>query len=328
MLFDDILGHEAIKRGLMHALRKDRVHHALLFMGRSGIGKAMLARAFVQVNFCERSRPADKEWARCKECRHCRRVAEGQHPDFLELKTETASISIDRIRELQQSVAYQPYEASRRMVIIHDAHLMQIAAANALLKTLEEPTTRTSFILITDQEQRLLPTIISRCQILRFAPFSQVEVQEFLTQRGCAREKAQAIAALSLGSLSDAIELSEGSHSERILERFDDITNLSHALDCFALADTISKDKEIHSQLLLLLTAYLRDLLILQNDENATLSLEHQRQSLLKRARHTESSHIHRCMLLCDEIHAALLGNANALLSFERLFLGLRHVFF
>lgn len=327
-LFSDILGHEPIKRGLMHALQSGRVHHALMFLGRSGIGKSMLAKAFAQVLFCEHSSAESGDWQRCTQCRQCRRVSQGNHPDFWEISTQTSSITIESIRELQQRVAYQPYEAARRVVVIHEAHLMQIPAANALLKTLEEPATRTTFILITDQEQRILPTILSRCQILRFAPFSNHEIELVLCQRGISPDRAQIVAALSFGSLGAALQLLEGSYSDRILERFYEILALKQPLDCFALADAVSKDKEVHEPVLLLLLAFLRDLMLIKTHDDAALSLEHQREALILCAQHAQVKHIHRCIRLVDEIHEALLGNANALLAFERMFLGLHHVFF
>lgn len=145
---------DAIKAGL--------VSHAYIFLGpdEAAYGKAKLLAQTVD---CENAGLAP-----CGFCKNCRRISSGTHPDFMEISAEGAFIKIDQVRSLIHILSGMPMEASRRICVVREAHRMTPEAQNALLKTLEEPATQSTVVLLTDNLKLLLPTIISRCQVLDF----------------------------------------------------------------------------------------------------------------------------------------------------------------
>ena len=325
-MFEDIIGHTTVKNGLMHATQTGRLHHALLFTGPEGIGKGMLARAFVQAWLCEQT--TAQKLCRCQKCPNCKRIAENNHPDFIEVDEETATIKIETIRDLQHRLIYPPYEAPHRFVMIHDIHKMQDAAANCLLKTLEEPDPDTTFLLITSQIQKLLPTIISRCQIVRFAPFGSEEVAQFLQSRGVAPEVAIQLAALSNGSFSTALELSEGDYKTEVIHTFEEMITIGSTLDAFGMAAALKGKKNMADHLLSLMAIYIRDMLLLKSSPDAPIMLKHYKDRMVARLSKTSAQDLHRAGSLIQEIHGAFLGNLNEQVVWERLMVGMHGVFF
>ena len=325
-LFSEILGHESVKAGLVHAFNTGRMHHAILMTGVAGIGKSMLARAFVQAIMCEQSTPG--HLARCLSCRNCTRIAKGIHPDVIEIDEPTATIKIEVIRDLQQRLSFAPYESERRFVIIQDVHKMQDAAANCLLKTLEEPEAHTTFILITSQVQRLLPTIVSRCQVVRFAPFSFDEVAKFLESHDVSPESANQTAAMAGGSLGAGLELSSGDYKTEVIEAFEKILHVKSTLDGFEIASDLKGKKAMADPILSLLQIYLRDMLVLKVAPKAPIILKHYQPEMTSRIASVSEKNLHRASLLVQEINEAFLGNVNELVAWERLVLGMHGVLF
>jgi DNA polymerase III subunit delta' len=151
---------------LAQAVRTGRVSHAYLFVGPEQIGKATLAKAFAQALVCERASGPAGDGAPCGECRACRRVAEGRYPDVQIIAAEKNFIQIDQIRTLQLDAAVAPLEGKRKVFIVQEIERATPAAANALLKTLEEPPPNVVLVLTSNRRDMVLPTVLSRCQIL------------------------------------------------------------------------------------------------------------------------------------------------------------------
>ena len=192
--WSEIRGQDRPKEVLERAIETGRVHHAYLFAGLRGVGKYTTALAFSAVVNCQERDP-DGFADACGECKSCRKIAEGYHPDVFTVAPEGGSkrIKIEQIREIQEAAVKQPHEARYRMVLIDEAHAMTTEAANALLKTLEEPSSRMRLIVITDQAHRLLETIISRCQELRFSGLSTEEVLPILREELAADEDIEEV---------------------------------------------------------------------------------------------------------------------------------------
>ena len=167
--FDSIIDQERPIRILLSLLFHGTIPHALLFTGIEGVGKKTAAVALAMACNCRRPVAVEP----CGECAACRKIAAGAHPDILRVSPAGAMIKIDQIRELCQVLTMKPYEARVRVVIIADAHTLNPAAGNALLKMLEEPPARTVLILTAPQTGDLLPTIVSRCQHIRFKPIAR-----------------------------------------------------------------------------------------------------------------------------------------------------------
>jgi DNA polymerase-3 subunit delta' len=221
MAWDDVLGQELPKRLFAAHLAAGRVSRAYLLAGPQGVGKRRLALEMAKALNClaEGARP-------CDACRLCRQIAKGGHPDVHVVEPSGAAglIRIDDVRHILGRVALRPYAARVQVVILDGADRLTEEAANSLLKSLEEPSATTHFLLLTAQLAGCLPTIISRCQPVRCAPLpAQVLAGALREQAGCAPEAAAAIARLSGGSLSEAMGRAERWEGyRRVMERLAD----------------------------------------------------------------------------------------------------------
>ncbi len=215
---------------LRNALKSDRVHHAYLFDGPDGVGKELAAFGLAQALVCEvRGLGAQAGDNACGECGACQRaiVRPGDrvptHPDVVVLErglyepaqlgrrtAETQEISVDQVRKLVlEHAAFPPHEGRARVFIVRRAEELSTSAANSLLKTLEEPISRTYFVLVTSTPNLLLSTIRSRTQRVRFAQLGTSVVESLLIDRGIARERAADVASIAGGSIGAAIALAE-----------------------------------------------------------------------------------------------------------------------
>ncbi len=162
---------------LLRYLATGNVPHGLLFFGEEGIGKEKAAVAFVSALFCRNRGAAGS----CGTCRDCRLLSSGSHPNFLRVTPANQNILIDDIRRLQEELSLKAFSDRPRAVVLAPADRMTIQAANALLKTLEEPPPETHLLLVAHRISRLPPTIVSRCQKISFSPLTPGEVGEILT---------------------------------------------------------------------------------------------------------------------------------------------------
>ncbi len=221
-MFDRILGQRSAIETLVHALDSGRVHHAYRFEGPEGVGKEMAAFALAQALLCDR-----KAARGCGDCSACRRATKlsdedprvPQHPDLLLVgrglyppnvlgtqSRETVAIGVEQIRRVVLSrIGFPPHEGRALVVIVRAAHELSQQAANAFLKTPEEPPDRVHFILITSQPNRFLDTIRSRTLAVRFAPLSEQVLATILERHG----KPTAVSRLAGGSASAALALAD-----------------------------------------------------------------------------------------------------------------------
>jgi len=168
MLFSEIRGHSRALGLLTRVMSTNRLAHAYLFSGPDGVGKATVAREMAASLLCtEKDNPEP-----CGHCPGCRQYASGNHPDFLHVQPDGVSIKIDQIRALKKQLAFSPFAGGVRVVLIDEAQTMRREAANSLLKLLEEPPPDNLFLLIASDAEPILPTIVSRCQVVAFAPLA------------------------------------------------------------------------------------------------------------------------------------------------------------
>jgi DNA polymerase III subunit delta' len=259
MPFAGILGQDSSIAVLRRTIATGKIAHAYLFDGVDGCGKKKTALAFVEAVFCGKGEEG------CGECPSCRKIAALQHPDLHLVEPDGAFIKIDQIRELQRDLALRPFEAPKKACIIDAADRLNPAAGNALLKTLEEPPGNALLILLTANAGGLLPTVLSRCQRLHFAPLPESVIAALLGERGTDPETARLIAALAGGSMGKALAVGEEAalHGrKRFLERVHALS-LAEIAPLFDFAEELAGDKENVPELLDLLTAFLRDVLLI-----------------------------------------------------------------
>ena len=204
MPFRDIAGHAPLRALIATAAGRGTLPPSLIFAGPTGVGKHMAAVALAQLVNC--AQPVDGD--ACGECQSCRRIARRVHADVLYVEPgDTGAIKIDQVREVVDRSGYRPFEGKRRFIIIDQAEAMAGPAQDALLKTLEEPPNATTFVLVTASPGTLLPTILSRCQRLRFGRLSPADVAGVLIRaHRFDSADAHAAAAMSDGSVGRAIE--------------------------------------------------------------------------------------------------------------------------
>jgi len=212
MNFRDVVGHARQIRLLSRAVRRGSVPHALLFTGIPGSGRKTLARALAGALLCGSPDDADA----CNRCPSCERLQRGTHPDFHEVRAEGRFIRIDQVREIKRLLMYKPLAGDTRVLLLFDVQYLNTDAANALLKSLEEPPPGNYFVLTAADERALLSTLVSRCRRMDLAPLPAAVVADYLVRyRNVRPERAPTLAELSGGSLGRAMELAEPEEDEK-----------------------------------------------------------------------------------------------------------------
>ena len=254
----------------------DTTRHAYLFAGPPGLGRRTLALRFAQALNCQTPVEAGSP---CGQCRDCRQIAAMQHADLSVIEptikdpnnskelipAPNGEIRIQQIRELQKTINLKPYQSRYRVLIFLRFHQANVEACNALLKTLEEAPSYAVLILTADNPEQLLPTIVSRCEVIRLRPLRVEEVQRELENRGLEAGRAKLLAHLSGGRFGYALRLLEDdSLLGRREERLNDLQDLISAsrVEKFAYADKLSRDKESMRQAILIWLSYWRDVML------------------------------------------------------------------
>jgi len=317
MPFNGILGQDNSIAVLSRSLATGKIAHAYLFDGIDGCGKKKTALAFVEAVFCGRAEG-------CGHCPSCRKVAVQQHPDLHLVEPDGAFIKIDQVRALQRELAFRPFEAPKKACIIDGADRLNPAAGNALLKTLEEPPGNALLILITANAGGVLPTVLSRCQRLHFSALPEATIAALLRETGTAPEAARIAASLAGGSMRKAAEIGEETalHERKgYLERISSLS-LVDITPLFSLAEELAADKENALEMLELLTAFLRDVLLLHGGSPGVVNSD--LLPLLDReAARFSGDKIMERISRVGEARRALLCNVNPRLALEVLFMRL-----
>lgn len=268
MSFRDITGHERPIAILKAAISHERLAHAYLFHGETGIGKYLTATRLAQALYCERlsDRSAPDS---CGTCRACRQVAARTHPDYLVIEPDrelaTPQIKIEQVRDLEQQFIYRPLMGERKVCVIDDADRLTSGAANALLKTLEEPPGYGLFILITSRPHALPITIRSRCQSLRFTTPARTQIEAALIlKRAIPPEEARFLAVVTENRIGDALtsDLDDLRARQRDCLEIVAPATLSSVTACLTMAESFAK-ADRGAEVLGWLSRWIRDLVLL-----------------------------------------------------------------
>lgn len=261
MAFADIKGHDIQVRALINSINADRQASAYIFVGPSGIGKKSIALNFAKFINCSNRDALDEP---CEQCLICKQINAMQHPDiFLVSPDSSNTIKIEDIRQIIKRGFLRAYEAKYKVFIIDEAETMTTEAANALLKTLEESSRGTVFILVTSLEKKLPATVISRCRRIKFNALSLTALKEILiSDYHLDEKKAHFISFVSEGRVSESLRLKDADILKKKNEKIDDFINSRVSF----------KDRDDARYRLNLFLGWLRDLLLLKIDRDGYLS--------------------------------------------------------
>jgi DNA polymerase-3 subunit delta' len=345
MPFSEVIAQERALSSLRSALRRGTLHHAYLFGGPEGVGKARVARLLAQAANCDGGQPGPGGYREdpCGKCASCHKIEKGIHPDVTVLSEErvmvkagrweaksgrspSRDIVVDQVRDLvDHRLALRRFEGRRRFVVIDPADAMNPQAQNALLKTLEEPPEETTLVLVASSPDSLLPTIRSRCLRVPFAPIPADALAARLVAEGHAADRARLAAAISGGSLGRALALDDEELGER-REAVERVAALAPGdpMGWLSLAREEGEKREAAEALCELLLVWLRDVAVAQagGDALALADLDSVTRRVAGAIGPAEA------LRRRDEVLRTLAGlrqNAQPVLALERLFIGWFH---
>lgn len=325
MKLADVVGHTRAAGHLRQAVSEGRVPTAFLFLGPEGVGKRALADAFAARLLCETPADADA----CTGCANCTRVASGTHPDVRVIVRDEGrrDIRIEQVRELCRWLTLQPLMATRKLALVDGAHELNEHGQNALLRTLEEPPGRSVIVLLATSAALLLPTVRSRCQVVRLDVLSPDEVATVLTRNGLAADRAALLAGLAEGSPGRALGLDADDVAKmraRVLAALPGLATAS-AADLSALAQELARGPL--DTALAAVVAFYRDLLQVGLGAGTlplrTAGAEDVVQASARRQ--PPAARLRQLEAVCDTLEA-LGRNANRQLSLETMLIMLRDI--
>jgi DNA polymerase III subunit delta' len=338
--FKDIQGQESAVAFLRGVIANKRVASAYLFTGIEGIGKKTTARAFALLLNCENPVNGDA----CMGCESCRKMIDENHPDLLMIEPEKGgrTIKIDQIRDIERVIAFPPVSSGYRVMIIDPADRMTDEAANAFLKTLEEPPPRNVFILTARDPRDLFPTVVSRCQRVAFRPLAPKHIEDFLMHElHVDTERARLSARLSEGSLGRAQRFAANElFEQRVfwLERLSKLAGepldamLDLAQDCSKIEKTTQADmtgpREENIVLMLgIWKSWYRDMLVIRHGGGRDLIFNSDMNDRLQKASALYTANaLTGAISIISRAERDLMDNKNPLLLLERSLLALREI--
>ncbi|MFP4344019.1 MAG: DNA polymerase III subunit delta' [Anaerolineales bacterium] len=322
-----IIGHTTIVRQLERAVMQAEVPHALLITGPENVGKSTLALTLAQALLCSHA-----EQRPCGRCSVCRRVASGNHPDLLVVapEEEGQAVKIDQIREVEHYLRLTPAETRYKIAIIFNFDEATVGAANALLKTLEEPPPYAHLILLARDADNLLPTIVSRTRLLPLRPLDIDTIARGLQERwNVPEERARQLARLSGGRLGWAVTATtqpqQMEQMERAIELLFEVLR-SDLPTRFALAQELAKDDTLLAQTLEYWRRAWRDVLLLQSGSAQHIIHREQEQALQRIAEQGDVPTTDRLLRALEGSLDSLRRHANTRLLVESLFLELPYL--
>ena len=318
-----VIGQDRAREFLLEAMRAGRMSHALLFLGPKGIGRTTLALAVLSALNCPRFEELGDA---CGACQSCRLIDERKYPYLRFLRPETAEIKVDQVRALENDISLMLPEGAHQMVIVEPAEKLNPSSSNALLKILEEPPVRTYFVLIAENELKLLPTIRSRCQKIYLDVPRGKFLEQLLSLKGRSGQEAEILGRLSRASSHLGLSASSDFVSRirpAIFEVLDSL--LVGTIDPFEAAERIVsllrkyKGDEFTDALELIKSVF-RDIGVLKVGGGFDMVGNSDKSVLLKRAAAAaDVESIGRCFVAASKAQRAIEGYANPQLVFEEL---------
>ena len=315
-----VIGHEWAVELLTSGIETQRLAHAYLFAGPAQVGKGTLAKAFAQALLC-----ADRQ-APCGTCRSCRLVHTDRHPDVQVIAPENDRIKIETIRSMQRSVALSPIEGRYRIWIISRIDQATTSAANALLKTLEEPPLTVILLLTANRIESVLPTIASRCQTVSLRVLPRERIVSALRMRNVDDDQSRLLGHLAQGRIGWALAAAKDARvlekRARIIENMLVVSQGSY-VDRFAWAQKLSKMPTDVSHVLQVLGSWWRDVLLLSSKSTTPIANIDQEAELVRWATQYDAETARKALQAIHHTALRLERNANVRLALEVLMLDL-----
>ncbi len=315
-----LIGHEWALQLLLNGWKAGRLSHATLLLCPPNIGKTTLARVFAQALQCAAPTPMP-----CEVCLSCRRVITGTHPDVRILDAPGEPIKIEQVRELQHELALLPYEGQWRVAILSEFERATPEAANALLKTLEEPPSYVVLLLTATRVDQLLPTIISRCQLLWLRPLAINQVrQALISQWGVDPSSAELLAHLSGGRIGWAVNAFQDrevlARREEFLEQISNLMN-QNRVHRLAYAAAFSRNPKLLGETLMLWSSWWHDILLLKSGAKVPLCNIDRVERLQEQAQCVTLEQARRMVEQIEFVMQCIEQNVNTRLAIEVLLL-------
>jgi DNA polymerase III subunit delta' len=311
---------------LKNSILKDRVAHAYLYEGMRGTGKRETAILLAKILLCHSPIAGHKP---CESCPNCKRINSGNHPDVHIVEPDGLSIKKAQIHALQEEFSKKGVESSRKFYMIDHADKMTVNAANSLLKFLEEPSPQTVAILLTEQYQQILPTILSRCQTIKFKPLSPIKMMEQLTERGINRQHSHLLVHMT-NNVEEAVMLNGDDwfvQAQKIVLKLYTVLKKNSLEAMVALQEEWFlhfKEKEQIDRGLDLLLLIFKDLLYIQLGKQEQVVYVSEQERLEQYALQTSGRRISEQMTAILDAKRKLKANMNPQLLMEQLVLKLQ----
>ena len=321
--FKDVVGHKDIINYIRSAVEKDKVSHAYILNGERGAGKKLLANLFAATLLCEEGGPDP-----CNTCHSCRQAEGGNHPDIIRVTHEKPnSISVDDIREqVNNTIMIKPYQGPYKVYVIDHADIMTPQAQNALLKTIEEPPQYAVIMLLTENAEMLLPTIASRCVMLKLRYIRDILIKKYLMETLKVPDyKADMCTAFAQGNMGRAIMLANSEHYNEIREEAVQTLKYIHEMELnevIQAVNRISSYKLEISDYLDIMVVWFRDVLLYKATRDVDVVVfKEELDSIREQARKSSYEGIQLIITSFDRAKERLKANVNFELVMELLFL-------
>lgn len=324
--FKDILGQDQIKNYLMNSIQNKIVTHAYMLSGEAGSGKKMMADAFSMALQCESGKEEP-----CLVCTSCKQAISRNQPDIIRLTHEKPNtISVDDIRDqINNTISIKPYKSKYKIYIIEDGEKLTTQAQNALLKTIEEPPAYAVILLLTSNEDTLLPTIKSRCITLKMKAVEDDLIKKILMEKYQIPDYAAAIsAAFARGNVGKAISLAVSADFDKIKDHAIHLLKYIKEMDVYEMIQAAKAIKEFKLEIndyLDLILVWYRDILLFKatNDVNDIIFKE-QVNDIMKAAGLSSYEGIKKIIEALEKAKIRLNANVNFDLTMELLFLTIK----
>lgn len=323
---DDILGNEHIVEHFKKAIENNKISHAYIINGEKGMGKRTVAKAFAMTLLCE-----EKGTVPCMKCHSCVQALTDNNPDLITITPDKPmTLSIDHIRQtLVNDVELKPYSNSHKVYIVEDAELMNNAAQNAILKTIEEPPEYAVIILLTTNISALLQTVLSRCVKLDMQPLKKEVVKKYLMEK----EKVvdyQADIAVSFagGNLGKAIELSKSQDFAGMLDEVIQLLRYIKDMQAYEVVAAVKRASDYKfrfTDYIDLMILWFRDVLVYKASQNVNeLVFKDEIQTIKEHAAKSSYNGIEQILEAMDKAKLRLKANVNFDVAIEMMFLTIR----